>query len=151
LVLVHAGKAQTEDVEATLHQSVVDKILNSLNYPYTVFDGSVQGARDGAPEWHRLSDTQMSKLIKSLNAKPKSRYNEVEQEFGRLLEEVKAGTEKVISYLQSGKSIENAPPLEDVLAAYQFWSGKSFFASSIAAWRLRMDRVARYSCIGTSD
>ena|SRR6266849_438799 len=67
VIATAANSGETSDVEATVHQSTVDKILNSIDYPYTAFDGPVSS------DWKCLTRSQTARLSHrdtSLAARP---------------------------------------------------------------------------------
>src|SRR5262245_49898257 len=68
-VVAAATSGETTDVEATIHQSTVDKVLDSITYPYTAVDGPTGG------DWGCLGAKETSKLIRRLNSKLSAEYS----------------------------------------------------------------------------
>ncbi len=113
-----ANSAQTEDVVATIHQSAVDKVLTSINYPYTAFDGP------GSKDWGCFGIKETSRLITRLKSKRSAEYTADEVQFAKAINSAKEETDRAIQYLQSGKPLDGAPPLGDLIAVREFWEGK---------------------------
>ena len=113
-----AQSVPKEDVATTIYQSAVDKVLTSISYPYTAFDGP------GSREWGCIGIQETSELIRRLNSKRSAEYSADEVKLAEAINSAKEETDRIIQYVQSGKLGGGAPPLADLIAMREFWEGK---------------------------
>jgi hypothetical protein len=119
LVFAAATSQETTDFQATINQSAVDKVLTSLTYPYTAFDGP------GSADWGCFGFNETSELIRTLNSKRSAEYTADEVQLAKAINSAKEETDRAIQYLKSGKPLDGgAPPLADLIAMREFWEGK---------------------------
>ena len=119
------AEAQTTDLEAAVNQSAVDKIIRSIDFPYTAFDDDVGKNSTAISERGNardLSTTEMAEMIHRVRAK-RGTLSDSETAFKQLLETARESTLETLRHVQKG-DVEGAPPEADLSELVEFFDGK---------------------------
>lgn len=123
------------DLDITINQSILEKIVSSLDYPFVVLDdrsrsSSVQskGATAGL---QRMPRSQLVELVRKINSPSAKALSPADLEIKKLFDKIIGKSEKLLSRMESGKIEETdditIPRVREFLA---FLKGESAMVSN---------------------